>query len=62
MFENSMQHVVDGDYTPFGRRHFIVQDLGARCRHGESAALPLTLASTALNIQFTSANAGYGEG
>ncbi len=43
MFESRMQHVVDGDYTPFGRRHFC-QRFGARCDTAKALRFPLPLA------------------
>ncbi|EHV4151629.1 NAD-binding protein [Salmonella enterica] len=56
MFENRMQHVVDGDYTPRSAVDIFVKDLGLVADTAKALRFPLPLASTALNM-FTSATA-----
>lgn len=60
MFENRMQHVVDGDYTPKSAVDIFVKDLGLVADTAKSLRFPLPLASTALNMFTSASNAGYG--
>lgn len=60
MFENRMQHVLDGDYTPKSAVDIFVKDLGLVNDTARSLKFPLPLASTALNMFTSASNAGYG--
>ncbi len=60
MFENRMQHVVDGDYTRVRPSTFLSKIWGwLPTRRKRCASLPL--ASTALNMFISASNAGYGK-
>ncbi|EBX3571148.1 NAD(P)-dependent oxidoreductase, partial [Salmonella enterica subsp. enterica serovar Java] len=61
MFENRMQHVVDGDYTPRSAVDIFVKDLGLVADTAKALRFPLPLASTALNMFTSASNAGYGK-
>lgn len=60
MFENRMQHVVDGDYSPKSAVDIFVKDLNLVAETAKSLHFPLPLASTALNMFTEASNAGYG--
>lgn len=61
MFENRMQHVVTGDYTPRSAVDIFVKDLGLVSDTAKTLRFPLPLASTALNMFTSASNAGYGK-
>ena len=60
MFENRMQHVLDGDYSPKSAVDIFVKDLGLVNDTARSLKFPLPLATTALNMFTSASNAGYG--
>lgn len=60
MFENRMQHVVDGDYTPHSAVDIFVKDLGLVTETGRQLKFPLPLASTAFARFLDASNAGHG--
>lgn len=61
MFENRMQHVVAGDYTPHSAVDIFVKDLGLVADTSRALHFPLPLASAALNMFTSASNAGYGK-
>lgn len=61
MFENRMQHVVDGDYTPLSMVDIFVKDLGLVSDAAKSLKFPTPLAATALSMFTQASNAGYGK-
>ncbi|HGJ5065071.1 TPA: L-threonate dehydrogenase [Salmonella enterica subsp. enterica serovar Muenchen] len=61
MFENRMQHVVAGDYTPHSAVDIFVKDLGLVADTARALHFPLPLASAALNMFTSASNAGYGK-
>ncbi|WP_413282448.1 L-threonate dehydrogenase [Vibrio sp. MA40-2] len=61
MFENRMQHVVDGDYSPKSMVDIFVKDLNLVSDTAKELKFPLPLASTALNMFVSASNAGYGQ-
>ncbi|WP_241575405.1 L-threonate dehydrogenase [Rosenbergiella nectarea] len=60
MFENRMQHVLEGDYSPKSAVDIFVKDLGLVNDTARSLKFPLPLATTALNMFTSASNAGYG--
>lgn len=58
MFENRMQHVLDGDYTPRSATSIFVKDLGIVLEMGRQRDFPLPLASTALQLFLMTAAMG----
>lgn len=60
MFENRMQHVLDGDYAPKSAVDIFVKDLGLVSETARTLKFPLPLASTALNMFTSASNAGFG--
>ncbi|WP_226957346.1 NAD-binding protein, partial [Klebsiella pneumoniae] len=50
MFENRMQHVLDGDYSPKSAVDIFVKDLGLVNDTARALTFPLPLATTALNM------------
>lgn len=60
MFENRMQHVLDGDYSPKSAVDIFVKDLGLVSDTARALKFPLPLASTALNMFTSASNAGFG--
>lgn len=60
MFENRMQHVLDGDYSAKSAVDIFVKDLGLVNDTARVLKFPLPLASTALNMFTSASNAGYG--
>ena len=61
MFENRMQHVVDGDYTPHSAVDIFVKDLNLVDDTAKSLKMPIPLARTALNMFLSASNDGYGQ-
>lgn len=61
MFENRMQHVVDGDYSPKSMVDIFVKDLNLVADTAKDLKFPLPLSSTALNMFVSASNAGYGQ-
>ncbi|HCK02583.1 MAG TPA: oxidoreductase [Serratia grimesii] len=61
MFENRMQHVVDGDYAPKSAVDIFVKDLGLVTDTAKELHFPLPLASTAFNMFTAASNAGFGK-
>ncbi|WED24023.1 NAD(P)-dependent oxidoreductase [Vibrio sp. JC009] len=61
MFENRMQHVIDGDYSPKSMVDIFVKDLNLVSDTAKELKFPLPLASTALNMFVSASNAGYGQ-
>lgn len=61
MFENRMQHVVDGDYTPKSMVDIFVKDLGLVTDTAQSLKFPLYLGSTAYQMFTAASNSGYGQ-
>ncbi|MEY0434634.1 L-threonate dehydrogenase [Providencia huaxiensis] len=60
MFENRMQHVLDGDYTPKSSVDIFVKDLGLVMETGKALNFPLPLASTAHQMFISASNEGFG--
>lgn len=60
MFENRMQHVLDGNYTPRSATSIFVKDLGIVLAMGRESDFPLPLAATALQLFEMTAAAGMG--
>ncbi|MCG6266703.1 L-threonate dehydrogenase [Vibrio furnissii] len=61
MFENRMNHVVDGDYSPKSMVDIFVKDLNLVADTAQDLKFPLPLASTALNMFTSASNAGFGQ-
>lgn len=61
MFENRMQHVLDGDYTPKSSVDIFVKDLGLVMETGKALNFPLPLASTAHQMFISASNEGFGQ-
>lgn len=61
MFENRMQHVVDGDYSPRSMVDIFVKDLNLVADTAKELQFPLPLSSTALNMFISASNAGFGK-
>ena len=59
MFENRMQHVPDGDYSPKSAVDIFVKDLGLVNDTARALTFPLA-ATTALNMFTSASNAGFG--
>ncbi|MFY3771347.1 L-threonate dehydrogenase [Providencia manganoxydans] len=60
MFENRMQHVLDGDYTPKSSVDIFVKDLGLVMETGKALNFPLPIAATAHQMFISASNEGYG--
>ena len=60
MFENRMQRVVSGDYTPQSAVNIFVKDLNLVNDAAKSLQMPIPLARTALNMFQSASNEGYG--
>ena len=61
MFENRVQHVLDGNYEPLSAIDIFVKDLGLVLETGKTQRFPLPVAAAA-HQQFLAANAaGYGQ-
>jgi len=61
MFENRMQHVLDGDYTPHSSVDIFVKDLGLVVETGNSLKFPIPIAAIAHSLFVNASNAGYGK-
>lgn len=61
MFENRMQHVVKGDYSPKSMVDIFVKDLNLVADTAKQLQFPLPLSSTALNMFISASNAGFGK-
>lgn len=61
MFENRMQHVLDGDYTPHSSVDIFVKDLGLVVETGHALKFPIPIASIAHSLFVNASNAGYGK-
>lgn len=60
MFENRMQHVLDGDYTPKSSVDIFVKDLGLVMETGKALNFPLPIAATAHQMFISASNEGFG--
>jgi len=60
MFENRMQHVVEGDYSPKSMVDIFVKDLGIVTDTAQSLKFPLYLGSTAYQMFTSASNDGHG--
>jgi 3-hydroxyisobutyrate dehydrogenase len=60
MFENRMQHVLDGDYAPRSAVDIFVKDLGIVLDMARANAFPVPLAGAALQLFLMTAAAGMG--
>lgn len=60
MFENRMQHVVEGDYSPKSMVDIFVKDLGIVTDTAQSLRFPLYLGSTAYQMFTSASNDGHG--
>lgn len=60
MFENRMNHVVEGDYTPTSMVDIFVKDLGLVTDTAQSLNFPLFLGSTAYQMFTSASNSGHG--
>ena len=58
MFENRMQHVLDGDYAPRSATSIFVKDMGIVLEMGRASDFPLPLATTALQLFLMTAAVG----
>ena len=61
MFENRMQHVVDGDYSPKSMVDIFVKDLGIVTDAAQALNFPLFLGSTAYQMFTAASNDGHGK-
>ncbi|WP_272572714.1 L-threonate dehydrogenase [Providencia sp. PROV258] len=61
MFENRMQHVLDGDYTPKSSVDIFVKDLGLVMETGKALNSPLPLAATAHQMFISASSEGFGQ-
>lgn len=61
MFENRMQHVVDGDYSPKSMVDIFVKDLGLVTDTAKDLKFPLYLANPALSMFVNASNMGLGK-
>lgn len=60
MFENRMQHVLEGDYTPHSSVDIFVKDLGLVMDASRSLKFPTPIAGLAYSLFVNASNAGYG--
>lgn len=60
MFENRMQHVLEGDYTPKSSVDIFVKDLGLVMETGKALNFPLPIAATAHQMFISASNEGFG--
>jgi len=60
MFENSVPHVLDGDYTPRSAVEIFVKDLGIVQDMARSARFPAPVAAAALQMFLAAAGSGMG--
>lgn len=61
MFENRMQHVLEGDYTAKSSVNIFVKDLGLVMETGKALNFPLPLAATAHQMFIAASNEGFGD-
>lgn len=61
MFQNRMQHVLDGDYTPLSAVHIFIKDLGIVLDAARALKFPLPLAAQAHQLYLATAAAGLGD-
>ncbi|HEJ9660254.1 TPA: NAD(P)-dependent oxidoreductase [Proteus mirabilis] len=61
MFENRMQHILDGDYSPKSSVDIFVKDLGLVMETAKGLNFPLPLASTAHQMFIAASNEGFGQ-
>ena len=61
MFQNRMQHVLDGDYTPLSAVHIFIKDLGIVLDAARQLKFPLPLAAQAHQLYLATAAAGHGD-
>ncbi|MCE0492391.1 NAD(P)-dependent oxidoreductase [Vibrio sp. DNF-1] len=61
MFENRMQHVLDGDYSPKSMVDIFVKDLGLVSDTAKDLKFPLYLANPALSMFVNASNMGLGK-
>lgn len=61
MFENRMQHVLDGDYTPHSSVDIFVKDLGLVVETGNALKFPIPIAAIAHSLFVNASNSGYGK-
>lgn len=61
MFQNRMQHVLDGDYTPLSAVHIFIKDLGIVLDAARALKFPLPLAAQAHQLYLATAAAGHGD-
>ncbi len=61
MFENRMQHVLDGDYSPKSMVDIFVKDLGLVADTAKELKFPLYLANPALSMFVNASNMGHGK-
>ncbi len=61
MFENRMQHVLDGDYSPKSMVDIFVKDLGLVSETAKALNFPLYLSHTALGMFVNASNMGLGK-
>jgi L-threonate 2-dehydrogenase len=59
MFENRMQHVLAGDYTPLSAVDIFVKDLGLVLDMARASKFPLPLSSTAHQMFMQASTAGF---
>ncbi|MDD2547690.1 MAG: NAD(P)-dependent oxidoreductase [Burkholderiaceae bacterium] len=60
MFENRMEHVLRGDYTPLSAVDIFVKDLGLVLDTARASKFPLPLSATAHQMFMQASTAGYG--
>ena len=60
MFENRVQHVLDGNYEPLSTVEIFVKDLGLVLETGKEQRFPLPLAAAAHQQFLAASAAGYG--
>jgi len=61
MFENRVQHVLDGDYKPLSAVEIFVKDLGLVLDTGKQQRFPLPLTAAAHQQFLAASAAGYGD-
>jgi L-threonate 2-dehydrogenase len=61
MFQNRMQHVLDGDYTPLSAVNIFIKDLGIVLDAARALKFPLPLAAQAHQLYLATAAAGHGD-
>ena len=61
MFENRVQHVLDGNYEPLSAIDIFVKDLGLLLETGKTQRFPLPVAAAAHQQFLAASAAGYGQ-